>query len=343
MPREASITYDNVAAIADAIKASGGKPNPRLVRERHGSGSLGTVHKYFQQWLAGQKRQVEASLTLPPGLQRAILEFLDQELTSARATLEADLADAQQASADLATENERQATQIDALQTELEELSAEKASLVGRVSQMEQDLGTTRDEAAREREGAEAARTELAKTQLRLEAMPILEKENERLQAALDIERTARTDAERQSATAGAKADGLAARLADTQAQHQQLSDQVKELQAQRDSEWTARTDVERAAAGAGAKVEDLGARLAEAQEQQRQMAAQVKEARDALVRATEQLANALAQRAEESTKAAERIGHLEGTVATLEKQLAAVTEAAKPKTARAGAKGKAE
>lgn len=339
MPREASITYDNVAAIADAIKASGGKPNPRLIRERHGSGSLGTVHKYFQQWLAGQKRQVEASLTLPPGLQRAILEFLDQELTSARATLEADLADAQQASADLATENERQAAQIDALQADLEELSAEKASLVGRVSQMEHDLSATRDEAAREREGAEAARTELAKTQLRLEAMPILEKENERLQAALDVERTARTDAERLAATAGTKAEGLSARLADTQAQHQQLADQVKELQAQRTSEWTARTDVERAAAGAGAKVEDLGARLAEAQELQRQTASQAKEARDALVRATEQLATTQAQRVEEATKAAERIGHLEGIVATLEKQVAANKTASKPKT---GGEGKA-
>ena len=66
MPREASITYEQVAAIADSIKASGGKPNPRQVRERHGSGSLGTIHKLFQQWEAGQARQIEASLALPP-------------------------------------------------------------------------------------------------------------------------------------------------------------------------------------------------------------------------------------------------------------------------------------
>lgn len=342
MPREASITYDQVAAIADAIKASGAKPNPRLIRERHGSGSLGTVHKFFQQWRAGQERQVEASLTLPPALQRAILEFMDQELTTARATLEAELTDAQQASADLATENERQAMQIDALQVSVDELSAEKAALVGRVEQMEKDLAAARDEAAREREGAEAARTELAKTQLRLEAMPILEKENERLQTALDVERTARTDAERQSATAEAKADGLAARLADTQAQHLQVAEQLKELQAALNTERTARTDAERMAASAGAKVEDLGARLAETQEQQRQTTGQVKEARDALIRATEQLATAQSNRADESTKAAERIGHLEGTVATLEKQLAAVKGPSKTKAA-AGAKSQSE
>ena len=386
MPREASITYDQVAAIADAIKASGAKPNPRLVRERHGSGSLGTVHKFFQQWRARQERQVEASLTLPPALQRAILEFMDQELTSARAALEADLADAQQASADLATENERQATQIDTLQSAVDELGAEKAALVGRVGQMEQDLTSARDEASREREGAEAARTELAKAQLRLEAMPILEKENERLQKALDIERTARTDAERQAATAGAKADGLAARLADTQAQHLQISEQVKELQTALNTERTARTDAERQAASAGGKVEELGTRLteaqaqhlqaheqikelqtvlnaeriartdaerqaanagvkveelgtrlAEAQTQAQQLAAQAKEGREALLRSTEQLAAAQAQRAQDAAKAAEQVGHLQGTVAALEKQLGSTPKA------RAPGKGKSE
>jgi len=337
MPREASITYDQVAAIADAIKASGAKPNPRLVRERHGSGSLGTVHKFFQQWRAGQERQVEASLTLPPALQRAILEFMDQELTSARAALEADLAEAQQASADLATENERQATQIDALQNAVDDLGAEKAALVGRVGQMEQDLTSTRDEAAREREGAEAARTELAKAQLRLEAMPILEKENERLQKALDIERTARTDAERQAATAEAKADGVAARLADLQAQHLQISEQLKELQTTLNVERTARTDAERQAASVGVKVEELGARLAETQTQAQQLGVQAKEGREALMRATEQLAAAQAQRAQDAAKAAEQIGHLQGTVAALEKQLG---NTAKP---RAAGKGKPE
>mgnify|MGYP003377969120 CR=1 FL=1 len=52
MPREASITYDQVSNYAEAIKAEGGKPTPRLIRDRHGSGSFGTIHKLFQQWEA---------------------------------------------------------------------------------------------------------------------------------------------------------------------------------------------------------------------------------------------------------------------------------------------------
>ena len=234
MPREASITYEQVAAIADSIKASGGKPNPRQVRERHGSGSLGTIHKLFQQWEAGQARQIEASLALPPTLQRAILEFMDQELATARAELELKLMDAQVTANDLATENERQASQIEALDASIVDLQEEKAGLAGRSAQLETDLATAREEAGRERQSAESARTELAKAQLRLEAMPILEEENKRLLAALDAERTARTDAERRAAAAEAKASGLVDRLGDAQERQRESAAELAKLESER-------------------------------------------------------------------------------------------------------------
>lgn len=79
MPREATISYEQVAVIAQAIKADGGKPSPRLIRERHGSGSLGTIHKLFQQWVSKESNQIETTIALPPGLQRVILEFVHQE------------------------------------------------------------------------------------------------------------------------------------------------------------------------------------------------------------------------------------------------------------------------
>lgn len=234
MPREASITYEQVAAIADSIKASGGKPNPRQVRERHGSGSLGTIHKLFQQWEAGQARQIEASLALPPTLQRAILEFMDQELATARSELELKLMDAQVVANDLATENERQVTQIEALEALIVELQEEKAGLAGRSEQLENDLLAAREEAGRERQNAESARTELAKAQLRLEAMPILENENKRLLAALDAERTARTDAERRAAAAEAKASGLVDRLGDAQERQRESAADLAKVESER-------------------------------------------------------------------------------------------------------------
>lgn len=283
MPREASINYDQVAAIADAIKASGGKPNPRLIRERHGSGSLGTIHKLFQQWEAGQSRQIEASLALPPALQRAILDFMAQELATARAELESKLLDAQQAANDLAAENERQGNHIEVLETEVEDLQGEKATLAGRVAQLETDLASARDEAARERQAAEAARTELAKAQLRLEAMPILEKENERLQAALDAERTARTNAERQAAAAEAKAAGLTDRLADAQERQKQIAADLVKSDTDRQRTATELSEIQKEARAASAQVGQLQGTVSTLQRQIDEQAAIIRSIRPAL------------------------------------------------------------
>lgn len=237
MPREASITYDQVATIAETIQATGGKPNPRQIRERHGSGSLGTIHRLFQQWEAGQMRYPEGSAILPAALQRAIHDFVVHEVAAARADLEARLTDAQAAANDLATENERQARHVDALESALTVLQGEKATLAGKVDQMEADLAAARNEGAHERQAAEATRTELAKANLRLEAIPVLEKDNGRLRNAVETERIARTDAERLAATSEAKAAGLADRLADAHERHQQLVASL-EGQLQEQKQW---------------------------------------------------------------------------------------------------------
>lgn len=221
MPREASITYDQVAAIAANIKAAGGRPSPRQIREHHGTGSLGTIHRLFQQWETGQA-QPERALALPPQLQRAILDFIAQEVTAAGADLEARLSDKQTAAIDLAAENERLARHIEALDESLADLRAENASLTGKIEQLGADLVSVRSQAAEERQAAEAARTELARAQVRLESLPAIEQENERLRRSVDAERTARTNAERLAATAEAKAAGLTDRLADTQERQEQ-------------------------------------------------------------------------------------------------------------------------
>ena len=97
MGREATITAEQVNAAADGMKADGIKPTSRAIRERLGNtGSMGTINKLLQRWKSGQERQAATALTLPPMLQRAVLEFMDQELTAARAALEAELADQQQ-------------------------------------------------------------------------------------------------------------------------------------------------------------------------------------------------------------------------------------------------------
>ena len=219
MGRESTITYEQVAAIADAMKTEGAKPTSRAVRERLGNtGSMGTINKLLGRWKAGQERQISAALVLPPALQRVLLEFMDTELTAARTALEAELADQQQEAADLAAENERQVIENDAQADTIELLRAEVSTHQGRAGQLESDLVVSRDEAARERSGAELARTELAKAQLRLEAMPRLEADLVAVRAVLEAERTARQQAKEDAAVLASKLEAAERRIAENEA-----------------------------------------------------------------------------------------------------------------------------
>jgi len=219
MGREATITAEQVYAIADTMRAEGIKPTLRGVRERLGGvGSMGTITKLLQRWKAGQEQQPSPALAVPPLLQRAIVDWMAQELSAARATLEAELADQQQAATDLATENERQADLIAAREDEIEALSIDKAEAEGKAGQLELDLAAARDEAARERQAAEQARTELAKALLRLEAMPRLEMDLTTVRGELERERQARIAAEQSAAVLEAQKADLSARLEEARA-----------------------------------------------------------------------------------------------------------------------------
>lgn len=202
MARETALTQEQINAAADAIRAAGGKPTARAVRERIGSGSMATILKFFQAWQSGQIKPAEQAVSLPPALQRALVDFIGQEIANARATLEADLVTAQTTQHDLIIECERQAATIDAQAQALEASLAAQAEQAGRMAQIDSDLTRATDDAMQERQSAEAARTELAKALLRLEAMPRLERELDTLRADLADERQARTAAEQAAAVA---------------------------------------------------------------------------------------------------------------------------------------------
>lgn len=214
MPREATITQEQVNAAADAIRASGSKPTARAIRDHLGTGSMATVLKFLQVWQSGQVKPTMQDVALPPALNRVLVDFIGQEVAQARAGLEADLVMSQQQQADLIAESERQAATIEAQATALEQTQADKAELQGKLGQMEVDLATARDEATRERQAAESARTELAKAQLRLDALPRIEAEANRLREGLDAERHARTEAEQNAAVLASKLDAAEKRLA---------------------------------------------------------------------------------------------------------------------------------
>lgn len=265
MTREATITQEQVNAAADAIRAGGAKPTARAVREAVGSGSMATVLKLLQVWQGGQARVEDSPVVLPVGLQRALVEFIAQEVAGAKASLQSDLVVAQQANGDLIAESERQSSTIELQAEALESAQAEKAELVGRLAQVESELARATENVDGERQAAELARTELAKAQLRLDALPRIEAEVDRLRAELVTERTAKVAAEQAAAVANQKAAGLAERLADAQAQLKEQKQHINALETDKrrlEAEATAISKEARDSAAQVGKLEGLATAL---------------------------------------------------------------------------------
>ena len=215
MPREATITQAQVDAAAEKLRATGTWPTNRAVREELGMGSMATIVKYLKNWRNRQPQQGEQNVTLPPAIQRTLLEFIGQEVASAKANLQTDLAIAEQTNADLIAESERQATALDFQETENERLRAECATLTGRLIQLSNDLETNQSALETQRHAAETARTEMARQELRLEALPKLTEQLERLQVALETERAGRVLAEQLAAVSAARLEKTEAQVAD--------------------------------------------------------------------------------------------------------------------------------
>ncbi len=255
MGRDSTVTFEQIAAAADAMKLEGMKVTSRAMRERLGNtGSMGTINKLLGRWKSGQERQISAALVLPPALQRVLLEFMDTQLTAARSGLESDLADQQQEAADLATENERQIIENESQAETIALLRADVAMHQGRAGQLESDLAVSRDESARERSGAELARTELAKAQLRLEAMPRLEADLGAVREVLETERSAAELSRTDLAKAQLRLEAIPRLEADLVAVREAL-----------DIERTARVVAEQAAAVLAAKLDASDRRATEA------------------------------------------------------------------------------
>lgn len=282
MGREATITPEQVAAVADALKSEGKKPTSRLVRERLGNtGSMGTITKLLQRWKAGQERERVSALSLPPALQRAVLDFMDQELAATRSPLEAELSELKESLEELATENQGQEKAIDGLRDQLDQVSAEKASAEGKAAQLTADLGTARDEGARERQAAELARTELAKAQLRLEAMPRLEADLGAVRGELVKESKARVDAEQSAAVLSAQKTDLEARVADAKVERDRVAERLTKTQTRADQLAETAADTRIKLQTAEAREHDLSKQLAAATKEIQQARAEARASAD--------------------------------------------------------------
>jgi len=221
------ITFEQVATVADAITAKGDRPTLRGVRIELGSGSMGTIQKHLASW-QGQRRQIViSSASLPTEIQRVIISEIEREIAAARAELDIELAAAKGDRDTLADDNEAQAELISQQTARLIEIEATSQQQAGRITQLEVDLSTAWEATARERGVAEQARQALAKTELRLEALPKVEADVERLRAALESSQVRAVAAEQLAAVIAEKLAGVDVRLADAQARETQTAEKL--------------------------------------------------------------------------------------------------------------------
>jgi len=206
MAREPSITFEQVAAAADNIKAQSQKPTARNVREALGAGSMATVLKFLQQWQSGQVRQSQAiDDTLDVSIVRAISNQIATKVQEATADATAQLADLQSETDTLITENERQSAELENKAVELSALQEQHSALAGRTEQLEDENERQAAALLAERQASEGARVELAKAELRLEAVPRIEAEIEKVRLELDEERKKSSSLHEAAAVANAK------------------------------------------------------------------------------------------------------------------------------------------
>jgi len=254
------ITYEQVAAAADAIIGEGSQPTIDAVRKRIGTGSPNTVHRHLTAWRAARPQATVAAPELPASLTASIAAEIEKAAASARAEVETKLVQSQQEAAELADAGESLETERDELLEQVAELTTERDTLAGKADQQAADIKAQTERIEREQQAAEAARVDLAKAQLKIEAsaerLGEQTAEIERLRAALDSESKARIASEQQAAVLTARLESMTERatkaearteLAEKQSQQsaQELNSARNQVQAQQIALDTAAREIE--------------------------------------------------------------------------------------------------
>lgn len=219
----ALVTFESVAAAAESLQAAGQRASVRAVIAALGGGSPNTVLKLIGEWKAGRPVVRVADTELDARITDAIRVQMQRIAEQAAAAAEERAAALDE---DLQVLAEAQATaeqQITALAGErdkaqaqaadfVEQLKAEQAEAERHQVQAAEALAAVRLELASERQRHEQAAASLVRVEVRLEALPALHSEIERLRQALDKSEHARTQADQAAAVLAARLEAEARR-----------------------------------------------------------------------------------------------------------------------------------
>lgn len=230
----ALVNFEAVAAAAEAISKEGGKPSVRSVIAQLGGGSPNTVLPMLNEWKAGRVAVRSTDIELDPRIGQIIGELVKSASEQAAKAAEERAADVQ-ADAETVAEAGREAeSQVQALESQLVEaqqiivvkeraLEDAQAAAGIEAKNAQERITALQVQLGEERTRADLAVQAVAKAEVRLELIPGLQAEVERLkpfeqQAAV---LAANLDSAK---TAGVELKGrLDAALADAKASHDEL------------------------------------------------------------------------------------------------------------------------
>lgn len=217
MARTTSITFDQVAAAANAIKAANEKPTARRVREALGTGSMATILKFFQQWQGGAVVDAddEQEIVLDPAIVKAITTAIAAQVAAAAVDAAQKIKELEEERQSLMQEVERLTVDVDAYEAETRNLRVEAANLAGQVIAIrsERERIQIQLDDSDKREKTINAANELLKA--KLEELPKLKNQLSSCRDLIEHLQHEKAQAEQQSAVATAQNAELVDRLAE--------------------------------------------------------------------------------------------------------------------------------
>ncbi|MBC7683737.1 MAG: DNA-binding protein [Bdellovibrionales bacterium] len=230
----ALVNFEAVAAAAQTLQDAGQRPSVRAVIAHLGGGSPNAVLKFLAQWKTGGAGesgvagvQVHSRIVDAP-LAPASLE------PGSRATVA--LASAQKRAAAFGDDLQAIADAHNLVEQQNLVLRAERDVMEQQLVSVTRQLEQAQAESDRHQQVAAEQAAALAKAEVRLEALPNLHVEIERLRSALNMESKARAVAELQAAVSEARLEVGERYAGATQARATQAEQQVAVAQARLES-----------------------------------------------------------------------------------------------------------
>jgi colicin import membrane protein len=203
MPRP-GVSYNEVAAVADAFLAAGIYPTQKKVREKLESGSIGTIHRWLKQWKEVNPQVATAETDLPIDVSKSIRQEIERGKAQERAMVTEKLADLQCEADDLAEHCVAMEQELDKLTAKFSALTASHELLLDQQKEKASEIDRLLKEIDRERYTAEMARTETAqlrnKIELNTEKLVELTNTINLAQAEISAETSSRIFAEKEAA-----------------------------------------------------------------------------------------------------------------------------------------------